>query len=430
MGYILWQGEAISMKNGTISIWFRVPAESIAEVPPAESETGWDFEVFNAGDGPIIPIIAFSKQQDGPFLYFEQPVINTFYHATSPIPPFDFQPFPYYGSIATTRQSKMSPSMIGIYVKDGKAYLVAHLQTSDMGQGINTQADLVSAEGETGGSGMLFGPTSLAWTNSSALDQQLEFFPPNINAIEVEVDKWHHVLLSWDLQESNSSHGRVDEDDASFAEMVDSSSLLYCAFDDKNLTKTDRPCAYWFDDMDDNAIFCEGAFHLAGNPYHSTAPDYWGPPTYSVTFAKGIEMDTIAVPSEPRYERTPFGGGTQTVQPNMKIDIAELQIFADLTLDTDDLSKRRAFIAPDGDGDMVPVNPKETERLLGRRPDVLVHQTSNWKKGKNTGKIGLERMEDEPDQIIASGQFVPHGDIKGFKPDPILAPSPPPPPPP
>lgn len=437
MSYVVWEGETITMIKGTISIWFRVPKESM----PASNEStkGFYYDVMPH----IIPIVIFSRQMTGPYVDFEQPVINTFYRATNPLPPFNYQPFPYYGNILTPKNSKMSPSYIGVYIKDDEPLLVAHLQTNDFGQGLNTQQDLVGAEGVVGESGdqagKLFGPTALRWRNSSSLDRRKEFFPPAMNRInnskrELAFDEWHHVLLSWDLGRRNASHGRVDLDPAPLKDFVDAKSALYCALDDENLIDNDRPCEYWFNNMDDNDLFCEGCFGLAGNPYHTETGNpleapYWGFPTYSVAFNNGVEMDTVAVPSKPLLERTEYRGSNVPLEPIRKIEVAELQIFADLTLDTSVESNRRAFIdfIDAGKNFLRPVDPKKTEELLGVRPHILLHTQSNWQQGRNTGSIGLKRNpppaegnEIIEDEIIEAGQFEPNGIINKWMPDPVL----------
>jgi len=60
------------------------------------------------------------------------------------------------------------------------------------------------------------------------------------------------------------------------------------------------------------------------------------------------------------------------------------------------------------------------EKLLGKKPEILLHRSSNWKKGSNTGTLGLEFAGDG--QIIErpAGQFVPTAKIEQYKPDPKL----------
>jgi hypothetical protein len=99
--------------------------------------------------------------------------------------------------------------------------------------------------------------------------------------------------------------------------------------------------------------------------------------------------------------------------------MAELQIFTDVTLDTGDEPKRRAFIdyVRDNDGNPIededgkrtlePVDPEKAEELLGKKPEILLHTSANWKAGNNTGSLG---------------PFTPTGGINSYKPDPSLSP--------
>ena len=90
-GHVLWRGTPISMSKGTISMWFRVPTETAEEVERGDFYQRPD--VLNH----MLPILAFSGQHTGPWTEMLEPQINTFYYATNPTPPFNFQPFPYYG---------------------------------------------------------------------------------------------------------------------------------------------------------------------------------------------------------------------------------------------------------------------------------------------------------------------------------------------
>lgn len=81
--------------------------------------------------------------------------------------------------------------------------------------------------------------------------------------------------------------------------------------------------------------------------------------------------------------------------------MAELQIWAGKTLDTGVLANRRLFIDAEGK----PTKMSVAEQALGK-PDIVLHTTSNWKKGKNTGTI------EQP--------FAPSGSIVKYEPDPEL----------
>jgi hypothetical protein len=99
------------------------------------------------------------------------------------------------------------------------------------------------------------------------------------------------------------------------------------------------------------------------------------------------------------------------LEHNTGLEMAELQIWANQTLDTGIPENRRLFIDVDGK----PTSMSVAEKVLGM-PDIKLHGTGNWKKGKNTGKTGY----DDEGQPIAAGQFEPTGSIEKFLPDPEL----------
>ena len=65
---------------------------------------------------------------------------------------------------------------------------------------------------------------------------------------------------------------------------------------------------------------------------------------------------------------------------------------------------------------MVPQPAKKADSLMKQKADIRIHGSANWKKGRNTGGIGA----GSDGQIIPRGQFEPMGQIKVWKPDPVL----------
>ena len=108
------------------------------------------------------------------------------------------------------------------------------------------------------------------------------------------------------------------------------------------------------------------------------------------------------------------------VEHNTGIEMAELQIWADRTLDTSRTDLRRLFVREKIDPvtnrkTYIPEPPETAAKVLGR-PDVLLHGSSNWKRGKNTGKSGM----DDDGEPLEAGQLVPVAKIERFKPEPEL----------
>jgi hypothetical protein len=102
--------------------------------------------------------------------------------------------------------------------------------------------------------------------------------------------------------------------------------------------------------------------------------------------------------------------------------MAEFQFFAGIALDPSDVNKRRAFI--DKDGKPVSPSKKKSEsdpqsgsiELMKKKPEILLHGSSNWIHGNNTGSIGI----DKDGKKLPSGQFKPTAKIVSYKPDPAL----------
>jgi hypothetical protein len=112
--------------------------------------------------------------------------------------------------------------------------------------------------------------------------------------------------------------------------------------------------------------------------------------------------------------------------------MAEFQFFSDVAIDTSNKENLRAFIDSkrddkghtiadkDGNVTLQPVDPKKAELLLGKRPDILLHGSSNWKKGHNTGSTGVTDPDTQDKQDIPAGQFTPVAGIATYKPDPSI----------
>ena len=263
----------------------------------------------------------------------------------------------------------------------------------------------------------------------------------------IKPDRWHHLLLSFDVSmpvvsrsPSHSGDPLKSKNWLNVSEGVSSYAKLWYALDDVDYRGRGAPKAngeptyhmgpYSVDyDVtqfggarpggppgDPNGILTRNAWTAAeqgSTPYHLNMPiapisfSYFPGPIPSVAAAIGI-------PSSAQY-----------VNHIYRVEMAELQIYTGVTLDTAIEGNRRAFVDNAGK----PVDPTSAteddplwpgEKLLGKKPEILLHRSSNWKKGSNTGTLGLEFAGDG--QIIErpAGQFVPTAKIEQYKPDPKL----------
>lgn len=156
------------------------------------------------------------------------------------------------------------------------------------------------------------------------------------------------------------------------------------------------------------------------NPPRPDIPNpmtYYDPPSYrGGPFVLPTAGFPIGIPVQRRH-----------LKHNTGIEMAELQIWANKTLDTGDVTMRRLFLDypndengnPDKTKPMEPVDPSVAAKVLGQ-PDILLNGTDDWKTGRNTGKLGVTTDKNGNPVIIRAGQFQAIGKIEQFLPDPQL----------
>jgi hypothetical protein len=434
--------QTLDLRKATISVWFRIPQ---ATADGIESSSGAEFDVFQGK----IPIIALGRQHEGTVTDFEDTIVGYLLR---------FQPVPQAvrsNRPVSSRSAPMAPSFIGV---DKEGYLCVHLQTGDVGTSSQTTFNLSKFEQEfRDPPGFWF--TSLTYANDTASTLQAPdalgnaglpsgSIDPSENGFKVSFDAWHHLLLSWDLGDGNAAHGYWWADSAAGVSppqyddkhaFVDGYSTMYCAVDDVNKSGDVLP-GMRYPGMPANATISHGAYSVAGSnsfvgPAHSdiTNEQVGGPssaPTYKVDFANGVQADGVFIPAELQYDITFArndgpGAVTEPVRPIKRVEMADLQIFAGVTMDTGDVNNRRAFIAEEikenrPTGFLIPANPEAARDLMRKRPEVLLRGQGNWIEGKNTGSLGMEIGTDGQGEIIPSGQFTKTGTIVKYEPDPKI----------
>ena len=246
-----------------------------------------------------------------------------------------------------------------------------------------------------------------------------------VSNILISSDVWHHLLLSFDLG------GSIGD--------AKSTCRMWMALDDINYTGASLP-ADALDPTSPNSIFTPGGFAPdQPAPPHPETISGWGfsyghlPPPYDsiqVNFAEWVDFVFTGKPASITYRLAPSSlkaaplGAPATREFSssiLQIQMAELQIFTGVTLDTSVKKNRRAFINSKGQpvdeaygvakyrgiyGPKTPnVTPSAPIKLLGRRPDVaIVRSAKNWMSGFDFNKTS----------------FRPHGKIRPVKPDPVL----------
>jgi hypothetical protein len=287
------------------------------------------------------------------------------------------------------------------------------------------------------------------------------------SGITITPDKWHHLLLSFDLSNATSTTGESFFQD--FGECTHPPNItkfsnksgsnpctIWIALDDVNYNNYEPP---WPDPSYQGLLsYLRWDFQLIDDPglkatlgNNGVLPflgfyGFFGQSTGLHEKAWGTTGQVIVrdylLPGIPMYaynpkplpsQGHPFAIPCAPDIPSLAhnyhhVEMAEFQIFTGMMLDTGIEKNRRAFIdykrdakgapVPDKNGNltMVPVDPAKAAKLIGREPDIELHKSGNWIRGKNTGTTGVG-TDGKP---ISTGQFTPTGSIKKYKPDPSI----------
>lgn len=252
----------------------------------------------------------------------------------------------------------------------------------------------------------------------------------NYQGQAVSPDHWHHVLLSFDFTPKVSTRGVHMDGSGGDPGPIDTRGSgtgveMWVAFDDKNLVG-DKLSVY--SRGGDNSVVSVHGNWIANDV------------TYSITDSgddcQGNHYTIVTTQAQPRYDFTPaevsfknlgLPAPAAYVDAVRRVEMAELQVFTGVSVDTVDTTIRRAFVS--GDGKPVPPTQKqETDadgrttkdsgsiELLGQQPIILLHGSMDWKKGHNTGASAgqVAGKKQKPDQLT------PVGGIEKYTPDPSL----------
>ena len=458
MSFLQSAGGLPDFTKAVISLWFRVPQASIdtcsrAWTIAAQAQATGDYTGVNALFSGVIPLVTFGAEGErrqavstgdiviGQFMehimvltpdgtsWMDEPA-GYFTDPTGPgSPTVNFIQSPSVPTLGAA--IAMNPSCIGINCSTTPPTLYLNFETGKLpdvmsGFSMTTAASypdtweydwpalsnpaalslipgyIGTPDGEDPNLGLKYyifprDPVTVAtaFADISGFTQHNTANYGGASQIVVTPDQWHHVLVSIDV-----SNGSSVENGA-----VAKVSSMWVAFDDVNYTGTtmsaDNPSG-----GGPNDILASGAFAFVGMV---PPPKELGNP-YAYSASAGVSGGAVGVPSTTKY--------SDVIR---KVQMAELQIFTGVALDTSVEKNRRAFINAKGQpvdeaygvakyrgiyGPKSPnVTPSAPIKLLGRRPDVaIVRSARNWISGFDFNKTS----------------FRPQGKIRPFKPDPVL----------
>jgi len=261
--------------------------------------------------------------------------------------------------------------------------------------------------------------------SSELLQAKPEFFHVKTLA-PITPDRWHHLLLSFDINIPITTRGpninviAGKQDWLNVSQGASSYARMWIAIDDVDYRgRTDDegatryhlgPYSVDFDisaggpQGDPNGILTAAGFGVVRNG------------SAAITFGnQPMPVPTYNL-AEPRIPSSTAGFGLPAsaayVESIYRVEMAELQMWTGIVLDTAILKNRRAFVDADGK----PVNPIGAEELLGRKPEVMLHNSGKWKAGENTGTLDVNIDGD----ILPAGQFARTGGIEAYKPEPAI----------
>jgi hypothetical protein len=511
MSYLTLSGSIPSSRKAVISLWFRIPQATIdaaAREFEAAYNTG-DPESLNTygsgwrgGGGGAITYEKQPPQMAGiiPLLIFGKPgsennltnKIQNFGSWTARYYFWEYTAFPVgrwvlYDTVVNQIEDRVDirgstkwttePSYIGVWCTGNpqRALLAVNLETGSHasisggnliivdhtvldrsfydGPAAEMPARTWGATTTYGGDTSIFYPITESFRTHPLVRDIAQYDGTSENSppfgITVTPDKWHHLLLSFDLTIPCATHGISTNDEgemqAAFnapnpSVFTDSAPKMWIAYDGEN--KKGRDLSYYwtgkgargeFTDPpmpdlpdgggDPNEVLSHNAWRIAGLVCGADSTEVIPPPDHgpltdpetNVFTTAGLKAAIYSF-SSPPLPTEPMGlpGMTEWVDHIHHVEMAEFQMFTDVTLDTSDVTSVRAFISAQGE----PVPPARKQAieadgsttvgsilLMGKTPEVLLHGQTNWIKGKNTG---------------TSGQFTPTGAIKRYKPDPAI----------
>jgi hypothetical protein len=337
-----------------MSIWFRVPAASIAAAE-AKWSTANNFDRWRG----LIPLFTWGAQTTGTETGVNAVLLGT----ESGIGDI------YGEELGSTTDFDQGPGYIGIRCNpSADPVLDAYIP---VGAPASCTAVRYIATGyirdPTPGSNEY----EYTFTDISSTEEDYDDWFGGESETIIAADTIYHLLISWDLTGGSASTGVVGGADPEYG--ITASSLMYAALNDTNLLSADLPMIWPGGSAGVNTHVTRQAYQRAGldeNPI--------GLPAVTTTVS-GIPTNPFSVPAPATISLI---SGSDT--PVLKVQVADLQVFTGIALDTSVVENRRAFITSGGR----PASPALAAALMDKQPEIRFQTVNDWQVGNNRGTDG------------------------------------------
>lgn len=395
MGFTELTAGVEDFTKGVISAWFRIPSSVLGADPSSRSRSTLAY---------TIPMMTSGRVQT---LHDYEPNTANVATAGDAFPPPVFNSVTSYSLVAS---SSLDPCHIGVVVPlSGDPFLRFKFQMEEFAVQANVAWSVTGmttfslaedpytgpSDTSPGSGNQTVSTVDGTWIGTSAitdLSASINLISPEMFLVNsrqaITADEWHHLLLSFDLSPGCDTEAGHD----TIVEATSSACKLWYAIDDVNYDGQDNLGPFFVDGgSDPNAILTNNAYSIAGS-HHNMVGNREVP-------VATCSWSASPVPSASAALGFPVSSGFSDY--NEVIEMADVQVFTGVSIDTSIEANRRAFVKNDGAGHISPASPKLAQTLLGKRPEILLRR--GWASGTNDG---------------TAGTFTKAGTINAFSPGP------------
>jgi hypothetical protein len=378
VGYLQIPAGIADFDQAVISFWFRVPQESIdaASSQPIPEDLEGDVNWYFPALVRTIPLLTFGSIEAAVSGYGD----GSGAYPTSPS---------YIGVDCTGSRNALPPANT----------LCAHLAMSN--SMTFTMTPMASDGAGSYGEPQFLHTLQRKDSFFMAGNGDKPYVGGQLSQLVVTPDTWHHVLISFDLTSAATVIYSTAPQSAppyppAIKHPVGGPTFMW-AFDDVDRTdwSLSPSCAQVYNVQPPTSVVVPPPVlpykQITTNNLIDVPGGAWAfIATWSPVPIKSLD-NAIGIPSSAEF-----------VDNIYRVEMADFQLFTGVTLDVSVEENRRAFVSGGGQ----PVIPTAAATLLGQSPKILLHRSSDWIAGSNSGSHAVN--------------FDPTGTITPYDPQPAL----------